>query len=81
MCIRDRISITQGTNTPEEKAQFIRAAQEELQRQLAHGGSLEEASYVIVREVPATDWGYAGRTQFDRQRARQLARQQAEATA
>jgi len=75
------ISITQGTNTAQEKAQFIQAAQEELRRQLAHGGPLEEASYVIVRELPATDWGYDGRTQLDRQRARQLARQQAEATA
>lgn len=71
------ISITQGTNTPQEKARFIQAAHEELRRQLAHGGPLEEASYVIVRELPATDWGYAGLTQRERQRARQ----QAEATA
>lgn len=31
---------------------------------------LAEASYVIVRELPATDWGYGGQTQ----KARQLAR-------
>ena len=75
------ISITQGTNTPQEKARFIQAAQQELQRQLAHGGALEEASYVIVRELPATDWGYDGQTQLDRQRARQLARRPAAAAA
>ena len=60
------ISITQGTNTPAEKAAFVRAAWEELQRQLAYGGPLEEASYVIVRELPAGDWGYGGRTQLER---------------
>lgn len=67
------ISVTQGTNTAQEKAAFIEAAFAELQRQLAHGARLEEASYVIVREVPATDWGYGGQTQ----RARQLARERA----
>ena len=63
------ISITQGTNTPAEKAAFISAAYAELQRQLAPGGRLEEASYVIVRELPATDWGYGGRTQLERKQA------------
>jgi 4-oxalocrotonate tautomerase len=63
------ISITQGTNTPAEKAAFIRAAYEELERQLAHGGRLEEASYVVVRELPASDWGYGGRTQQERKLA------------
>jgi 4-oxalocrotonate tautomerase len=66
------ISITQGTNTPAEKAEFVRAAYEELQRQLGHGGPLEEASYVIVRELPASDWGFGGRTQLERQQARQV---------
>ena len=65
------ISITAGTNTAAQKAAFIAAAFAELQRQLAPDGLLEEASYVIVREVAATDWGYGGRTQ----QARQLARQ------
>jgi 4-oxalocrotonate tautomerase len=63
-------SITQGTNTPAEKAAFVRAAFEELQRQLGQGGPLEEASYVIVRELPAADWGYGGRTQLERKLAR-----------
>lgn len=64
------VNITAGTNTAEQKALFIQAAHAELQRQLAPGSTLEEASYVIVREVPAGDWGYGGQTQ----RARQLQR-------
>lgn len=43
------ISITQGTNTPAQKSEFVAAAFEELQRQLAHGGALEQASYVCAR--------------------------------
>jgi 4-oxalocrotonate tautomerase len=57
------IRITQGTNTPAEKDAFIAAAYDELEQQL---GPLEEASYVVVQEVAATDWGYAGRTQAAR---------------
>ncbi len=57
------ISITAGTNTADEKAAFIAAAYAELERQLGAGGALEEASYVIVRELPASDWGYGGATQ------------------
>ena len=63
------ISITQGTNTAQEKAAFIAAAFAELQTQLGAGQALEPASYVIVREVPATDWGYGGQTQAARKRA------------
>lgn len=61
-----RIAITQGTNSAQEKADFVATAHAELTRQLGHGQPLEEASYVIVDEVPATDWGYAGRTQLAR---------------
>ena len=63
------ISITQGTNTAQEKAAFIAAAFAELQSQLGAGQALESASYVIVREVPATDWGYGGQTQAARKLA------------
>jgi 4-oxalocrotonate tautomerase len=66
------ISVTQGTNTAQEKEAFIEAAFAELQQQLAAGGALEEASYVIVREVPAGDWGYDGVTQAERRRVREL---------
>ena len=67
------ISITQGMNTAEQKAAFIAAAFAELQHQLAAGGELAPASYVVVRELPATDWGYGGHTQQARQRARAMA--------
>ena len=61
------IDITQGTNTPAEKAAFVAAAFAELQGQLGGpAGAMEEASYVIVREVPAPDWGYGGITQLAR---------------
>lgn len=60
------ISITQGTNTAQEKAAFIAAVFDELQNQLGAGQPLAPASYVIVREVPATDWGYGGQTQAAR---------------
>ena len=63
------ISITQGSNTAQEKAAFIAAAFAELQTQLGAGQPLEPASYVIVREVPATDWGYGGLTQAARKLA------------
>ena len=68
------ISITQGTNTAQQKAAFIAAAFAELQEQLGAGGPLAEASYVIVRELPAGDWGYGGLTQATRQADRQTAR-------
>lgn len=57
------IRVTAGTNTVEEKEGFVAAAFDELQRQL---GTLEEASYVVVQEVAATDWGYGGMTQAQR---------------
>jgi 4-oxalocrotonate tautomerase len=64
------ISITAGTNTEAEKAAWIAACYEELTRQLGAGRPLAAASYVIVRELPASDWGYDGRTQKARQRER-----------
>ena len=61
------ISITQGSNTAGEKSAFIEAAFQELQRQLGEDtGALEPASYVMVRELPAADWGYGGITQLAR---------------
>lgn len=63
------IAVTAGTNTPAEKAAFVAEAFAELQRQLGHGEGLAPASYVVVREVPAGDWGYGGLTQADRRLA------------
>lgn len=63
---RLEIAVTAGTNTADEKAQFIAEAWALLQQQLAPQGRLAEASYVIVRELPAGDWGYGGRSQAQR---------------
>jgi 4-oxalocrotonate tautomerase len=63
------VSITQGSNTRAQKEAFVRAAFDELERQLACGGALTDASYVIVRELPADNWGYGGRTQQERRLA------------
>lgn len=64
------ISITQGSNTAQEKAAFIAAAFAELQNQLGDGQPLASASYVVVRELPASDWGYGGQTQAARKLVR-----------
>lgn len=64
------IRVTQGTNSAQEKEAFVEAAFEELSQQL---GPLHEASYVVVQEVAAGDWGYGGRTQA-RRKAGSLAR-------
>ncbi len=64
------ISITAGTNTEGQKARFIEAVYAEMQRQIGGGQPLAEASYVALRELSATDWGYGGQTQ----QARRLAR-------
>lgn len=61
------INVTRGTNSDEQKAAFIQAAYAELQAQLGRGQGLELASYVVVHEVEAANWGYGGRTQRARQ--------------
>ena len=60
------ISVTAGTNSEQQKAAFIAAAFTELEHQLGQGQGIEVASYVSVRELPATDWGYGGRSQSSR---------------
>ena len=61
------ISITAGTNSVAQKADFIAQAHAELQRQLAPEGQMETASYVTVQEVAGSDWGYGGFSQQARQ--------------
>ncbi|MES9818465.1 MAG: tautomerase family protein [Candidatus Thiodiazotropha sp.] len=63
------ITITAGTNTAEEKAGMIDAIHQMLNDRV---GPLAEASYVVIHEVAADAWGYAGRTQQSRQQMRQL---------
>lgn len=71
------ISITAGTNSPAEKAAFIAAARAELARRTGRAGELATASYVVVRELPGTDWGYDGQTQAARAAAARTASAQA----
>jgi 4-oxalocrotonate tautomerase len=71
------ISITAGTNTAAQKAAFIEAAHAALARHLGAGQPLAPASYVIVRELAAGDWGYGGQTQLARQLRRQAVPAQA----
>jgi 4-oxalocrotonate tautomerase len=66
------IDITAGTNSAEQKASFIATAHAELQRQLGGDAGLAPASYVIVHELPASDWGYGGVTQRERALARSV---------
>jgi len=69
------ISVTAGTNTPAQKADFVAAAHAALQRHLGRERPLAPASYVIVRELPAGDWGYGGQTQHARRLAEMEAAQ------
>lgn len=59
--------ITAGTNTAEEKAAFIDAANR-LMRNVA-GPELPVATYVILQEIAADAWGYDGMTQGARRSA------------
>jgi 4-oxalocrotonate tautomerase len=67
------IKITQGTNTPEQKAEFVTQAYALLCELLHRGEPLNLASYVVVHEVPAGDWGFDGITQSARILSRAVA--------
>lgn len=57
------VSITAGTNDESQKERFIHEAMHLLKERL---GPIHQASYVVISEIPATDWGYDGRTQASR---------------
>jgi 4-oxalocrotonate tautomerase len=60
------ILITEGTNTEQEKADFIAAAWSALETAL---GPLATASYCVIRDHDGRAWGYGGITQTARRRA------------
>lgn len=64
------IEITEGTNLAQEKALFIERAHALLAQHLGGGRAIADASYVVVRENPASDWGYRGITQARRRELR-----------
>lgn len=57
------IKITDGTNTPSEKAAMIYETVKMLQDVV---GIIQEACYVVIDDIPADSWGYNGKTQAAR---------------
>jgi 4-oxalocrotonate tautomerase len=54
------IHVTEGTNTKDEKANYIKEVFASMQSVL---GKLHPASYIIIKDVGADSWGYEGATQ------------------
>jgi 4-oxalocrotonate tautomerase len=57
------VYVTAGTNTEQEKRDFVRRSAELLKKSDA---GLDPATYVAVHELPGANWGYDGATQADR---------------
>ncbi|MGL3606353.1 tautomerase family protein [Rhizobium sp. G187] len=57
------VFVTAGTNSPKEKRAFLQNAMTLLR---AEWPELHAATYVVVHELPSTDWGYDGLSQADR---------------
>lgn len=57
------VKITQGTNSEQDKARLLAEFQALLEREL---GPLAAPAYVVIHEIPATDWGYGGQPQASR---------------
>ena len=53
--------VSAGTNTPEQKTQFIAEANQLLKSVL--GPDLSEVTYIVIHDVPKDSWGYNGLTQ------------------
>lgn len=60
------IKVTAGTNSDAEKAAMVEAGHKLLVDVL---GTLPEATYVIIHDLPGGNWGYAGKTQAARAQA------------
>lgn len=58
--------ITEGTNDAAQKSAFVGAANSLLRAELT---GLAPVAYVVVKEIPAENWGYDGRTQLERRNA------------
>lgn len=54
------VRITAGTNTKPEKANYVSAVWQALDELI---GPLHPASYIVVSDLAADSWGYAGETQ------------------
>ena len=54
------IKITKGTNTKEQKANYIKRCYEDFNELLEE---INPASYIVIDEVEADSWGFEGLTQ------------------
>ncbi|KXF83362.1 tautomerase family protein [Enterovibrio coralii] len=54
------IKVTDGTNTKQEKAQYVRNVFSDFE---AIFGEVTPASYIVVDDVRADSWGFEGKTQ------------------
>lgn len=54
------VKVTEGTNTKNEKAEYVRQVFDAV---AGIFGPLVPASYIVIHEVRADAWGYAGQTQ------------------
>lgn len=54
------IKITKGTNTKEQKANYIKKCYKDFQELL---GEITPASYIVIDEVDGDFWGFEGLTQ------------------
>jgi 4-oxalocrotonate tautomerase len=57
------IKVTAGTNTKSEIAAYIAAVFDTMNNLF---GGVHKTSYIVVDEVPAANWGFAGTTQEHR---------------
>lgn len=57
------IKITRGTNSEAQKALLLAAFQRLLETE---PGRLDAPAYVVIHEIPASDWGYDGLPQASR---------------
>ncbi len=54
------IKITSGTNTREEKSQFVQASFAKMQELIR---PLATTSYIVIQDVASDSWGFGGKTQ------------------
>ena len=62
------VNVTAGTNTENQKKAFLAKAMELLR---SFFRDRHDATYIVVHEVPATDWGFDWGTQGDREASAQ----------
>ena len=54
------IKVTDGTNTKQEKAEYIQKVFADFE---SHLGPITPASYIVIHDVRADSWGFEGKTQ------------------